>query len=175
MERENHSQLELFSQAKSENELKRRLPHHLFSFIQNYEKAILAFICFIITAIVSFSLGVEKGKKVAVYNQIKINEPRSLIKTDKEQVQPVQKQESIQPPKVKEYIENYTIQLASYQTKTYAQKEAEVLRKRGLVPVILSKSGYTVLCVGNFPNKEMAKPLLSELKKHYRDCFIRRL
>lgn len=179
MEKENYSQLELFSQSKSPSDLKMRLSNHLFSFIQNYEKGILLFVCFIITVIVSFSLGVEKGKKVAqlsISNQIKVNETRSLIRTDKEQVQPaIEKQESIQPPKVKEYIENYTIQLATYQTKTYAQKEAEVLRKKGLLPLILSKSGYTVLCVGNFSNKETAKSLLSELKVRYRDCFIRRL
>mgnify|MGYP001616705161 CR=1 FL=1 len=171
MEKENYSQLELFSQSKGPGDPKIRLSSHLFSFIRNYEKGILFFICFIITAIVSFSLGVEKGKKV-----IKVNPPHPLIRTEKGQSQPVtEKQEGKQLPKVKEYIENYTIQVATYQAKTHAQKEAEALRKKGFLPLILSKSGYTVLCVGNFSNKETAKSSLSELKKRYQDCFIRRL
>ncbi|MFH1127974.1 MAG: SPOR domain-containing protein, partial [Candidatus Omnitrophota bacterium] len=70
---------------------------------------------------------------------------------------------------------NYTIQVASYQTKKGAQKEAEIIKKKGLSVSVLSKGAYSILCVGNFKDKQKAKLVLVELKKRYRDCFIRRL
>ena len=181
MQRGSHLQLELFSETKAQTELKSRLPNSFLSYMRSYEKTILIIICFIITGIVSFSLGVEKGKKVVT--KIQMPAPNQII-TDwqpykpgvEKQFQPTrEKQDITNPPKVKDSMQNYTVQLASYQTKTYAEKEAAALKKQGLSPLVLSKGRYTVLCVGNFPNKEMAKSLISELKKRYRDCFVRRL
>ena len=45
----------------------------------------------------------------------------------------------------------YTIQLASYKSKSFAQKEAELLKKKGFVPLVIPKGSYTILCVGKFP------------------------
>ncbi|MCX5706632.1 MAG: SPOR domain-containing protein, partial [Candidatus Omnitrophica bacterium] len=72
-------------------------------------------------------------------------------------------------------INGYTIQVASFNNKSYALKEAEFLKKKGLVPLLFSNGNYIILCVGNFPNKETAQPLLSELNKRYPNCSIRRL
>ena len=56
-----------------------------------------------------------------------------------------------------------------------AQKEADSLKKRGFAPLILPKGTYTIVCIGNLSDQKTAKPLLSELKKRYQDCFMRRL
>lgn len=167
--------MELFSQPKGAVELKAHLPGNLFSFIRHYEKTLLLVICFIIAGIISFSLGVEKGKritKVTLQNNMAIpqaQEPRA----DKAQNIPAAPAKP--QPKIKEYIENYTIQVASYKTRGSAQTEAEVLRKKGFSPLLIPKSGYIVLCIGNFSTKETARTSLSEFKKLYRDCFVRRL
>jgi hypothetical protein len=65
--------------------------------------------------------------------------------------------------------------VASYQSKTHAQKEAEALRKKGVTPLVLSKGDYIIVCVGNFSNRDAAKSLLLDLRKRYQDCYIRRL
>jgi hypothetical protein len=161
MESQNNAQLELFSQTKALNnakDLKKGNP--FLARIRNYEKTILIIISLALTGIVSFSLGVEKGKRVSIATQAadKLAPKSEVLK----QPEAPQKQ-------------NYIIQLASYKTRMHAQKEVELLKKRGLSPLVLSKGSYTVLCVGNLSNRETAQSLLSELKKRYKDCYIRRL
>jgi len=69
----------------------------------------------------------------------------------------------------------FTVQLASYQNKTLAQKEAQNLKKNGYTPLIIPKGKYLILCVGNFTDESKAKSILSKLKKQYNDSRIRRL
>jgi cell division septation protein DedD len=70
---------------------------------------------------------------------------------------------------------NYTVQVASYKNRQAAQKEIEILKKRGMKPLILYKGKYLVVCVGSFPDRKAAQSLLWELKKRYGDCIVRRL
>ena len=190
MEKGNLSQLELFGQGKSDTDFRVHRGNNFFNHIRNYEKTILLIIGFIITGIISFSLGVEKGKRqVAVKIDSRLDialkaKPQEKkvvfrpLETKPQQNQPIlEKQEGIRQgqSQPKDYLENFTIQVASFQTKNSAQKEIGVLRKKGLNTLVLSKSGYTIVCVGNFSNKEKATSLLSQLRKQYRDCFIRRL
>lgn len=173
MDRKSHSQLELFSPPKGYSELKTQDNYNAFlSYIRNYEKVILIIIGFIVTGIISFSLGVEKGKTI-------VRSPASIQTMDKSPLQPppsIEKRDDVKQPQPKEEkIQNYTIQLASYKTKAHAEQEAERLRKKGISPLVLSKGAYTVLYAGSFPDKETAKSLLPELKKRYHDCFIKRL
>lgn len=184
MEKKNYSQLELFSQTKADYQTKKGAPNTFLSYIWNYEKVILIAIGFIIMGTISFSLGVERGRRLAI---LKFNSRldmatkiQSLDSKNKYQ-SAVQKQDSsvdqsqpvIKP--VKEYIQNYTIQVATYQTKTYAEKEVNALRKKGFSALVSSKGKYNIVYVGNFSSKETAASLLLELKKRYRDCFIKRL
>jgi len=185
MENNNAYQLELFSKAGSTDKLTARMHNNnLLAFMRNYEKTLLLAIAFIIIGIAAFSLGVKRGKT----NQGQTPPAASnAIVNKKEQVAypanaaPLIKMPNAattnqtQPPKTKEYIEKYTIQLATYKAKTSAQKEADGLKKTGFSPILLSNDKYSVLCIGNFPNKETARNLLVKLKKQYRDCFIRRL
>lgn len=160
MEKTNYSQLELFSQIRRKDETKTHLPNSFIYYMRGYEKTIIIIIVFIITGIISFSLGVEKGKEIV--NQ------KTNSRIDMAEVS--------QPAKSSQIAEvNYAIQVASYETRVYAQKEAEVLKKKGLSPSVLSKGRFVVLYVGNFPDEKSAKSVLTELKKQYRDCFIRRL
>lgn len=189
MDKKNLSQLELFSQAKVPASEAAGLPSYFLSYIYKYEKAVLVIIAFIIIGIISFSLGVEKGKRLSAVKFDAHLDMAAKIKTPQpEQAdipyrnQPALKQEppfiKVQPPLpavTQDSAQKYTIQVATYQTNSLAKKEAETLKKRGFAALTFSKGGYTLLCVGNFSNKETARTMLSELKKRYRDCFIRRL
>ncbi len=167
-----YSQLELFSQAQETNVATRPpgLGASFLKFVRGYEKIILLVIAFLITGIASFSLGVEKGKRL-VYQT-------TPVRANAEKASPPAETQVQQMPVQKENaLENYTVQLASYLTRDSARQEVEILKKKGFSPLILSKGKYTVLCVGNFSDKEKAKALLAEFEKQnrYKGCFIRRL
>ena len=187
MEMNTDKQLELFSQSKGALQAKKSSAGSFFTCVRGYEKTILIILCIVVSIIISFSLGVETGKKLSV---AKLN-----IKPAVPQVKPAvieaNPQESItqnyqiQPPVIKKEeairqtvplnMQNYTIQLASYKTRSSAEKEAQDLKRKGFFPLVLTKGSYVILCVGNFSSKETAQPLLSELQKRYKGCYIRRL
>lgn len=186
MEKENHYQLELFSQIDGQGSSKKQVSHAFLRYIWAYEKAILITIGLLATGLVSFSLGVEKGKRLMM---LKTDSRLDIALMSKQKYQPQQPVKSnTEGPinqngesqlaiknELKEYIEKYTIQVASYRARPHAQEEAEALKKRGLSTFVLSKGKFSIVCVGNFPKQEAARPLLTQLKKRYRDCYIRRL
>jgi len=197
MEKSGYSQLELFSQGRREEPrpgTQDLMPRYLW----RYEKTLLIIICFIITSIVSFSLGVEKGKR---QTSLKLNanlETASLKPAETQQKTDAVvkatttrtktassaateaktdsiKKESVNLPAQNIKPGNYTIQIASFKDRSRAEQEAERFKKKGLETIILSKGQYTIVCVGHFSNKESARSLLVDLKKSYNDCYLRRL
>jgi len=188
MEKEDYSQLELFSQEKSYVHGKSS-SNLFFGYFWRHEKIIVMIMGGLFIGVISFSLGVERGKKLAMLTMTNtqmtaqyVPAKQALPKIDmpvkiKQAAAPTaaadQKQEASEKTKDSEL--NYTIQLASYQTKTAAQKEAQALQKKGLSPLVLSKGKYSVLCVGRFNNENKARTMLAELKKRYKDCLLRRL
>ena len=180
MDKEYNHQLELFSQTKAYNQAGAGVSKAFISYISKYEKTILIIIGFVITGIASFSLGVEKGKSFTMLKTdsrldiavkpkptLPVPVPKQINKN--QQYQPVKKEE------LKEYIQNYTIQVASFLNRLNARKEADILKRKGLSPLVLSKGKFSIVCVGNFSKREEAESLLSKLRKQYQDCRIRRL
>ncbi len=180
MDKEYRDQLELFSQAKGQNQANAGLSKAFISYISKYEKAVLIIIGFVITGIVSFSLGVEKGKnfillKAASHLDIAANPKPSLSVSAPKQITKEQQYQPEKKDELKEYIQNYTIQVASFLNRVNAQKEADILKRKGLSSLVLSKGKFSIVCVGNFAKRGEAESLLSKLKKQYQDCRIRRL
>lgn len=179
MEKQGNLQLELFRQLGNSEEARNfTTSKSLFSYVRNYEKAILVVISMIVTGIIFFSLGVEKGKKLSIQKSnlhLYIEKPSGKEKAQEATISaPALPKETIQPPRLEEK-QNYVIQLASYKSMSLAQKEAESLKKKGFSPIILTKGMYIVLYVGDYQSKELARPYLSELRKRYKDCYVRRL
>lgn len=183
MEKENHTQLELFSHDPDSLRMRNRLEENSFlRRLRRWEKTIFIIIGIIVTGIISFSLGVEKGKKIALLRsdyRAAVPAQSTPVPQVKTKLQEPKETPAVLPspkPQIKEYIQGYAIQLASYKTRSYAQREAEALKKRGLTPSILSKGSYVVLYVGNFSDKQTAQSALSKLRKRYSDCrIVRRL
>jgi len=69
---------------------------------------------------------------------------------------------------------SFSIQVASFKAKENAQQTVTLLQKQGLQASIVTKGIFAVL-VGNYPDKKSAQVVLVQLKKQYRDCFIRTL
>jgi len=183
MEKSDSSQLELFSQQQGDyaQSTQSGSRFSLFGYAKGYEKVILLIIAFITVGIISFSLGVEKGKRVAA----NITLPRQVVTTDVQQpIKPITTTAVVVPPvqqpvvQQKEIlVKGYTVQIASYKFKDSAKKEAELLKKKGLSPIIISKGQYTVLCVGNFSDRKSAELFLTQITKNkrYQGSTIRRL
>ncbi|MFC1658321.1 SPOR domain-containing protein [Candidatus Omnitrophota bacterium] len=172
-------QLELFQSQQYQAE---RAKGHsqrgtFFGFLRAHEKAISFVIVFLIVSLISFSLGVAKGRRSAavvkneerLINRAKLTQPKQ---------QEIQKAEVVQPAektKEKEVVAKYTIQVASFKTNTYAQKEAGRLQQKGLEVSVLPKGDFVVVYVGNFSERQDAEAAQSKLRKTYQDCIIRRL
>ena len=194
MNTENNSQLELFDQdnipAKSKTHSS-GVP--FFRRVRGYEKTVLFLCGIIIISIISFSLGVERGKTInkqtaAAKNTVltRTAQPQLPVRLVKQPVNLITPA-TVNPAPIKtlprpagsyainQSAQGFTIQVASFKTRDFAKREAELLKRKGLNPIILPKGNFTILCVGNFNNKEQASPLLSELKKRYPGCYIRRL
>lgn len=198
-ELENHNQLEMFSNTGQTIVHNNASYNIFFGCLKRHEKIILLIMSFIITGALSFSLGVERGKKMAAANA---NDIQIEIANTKPQAAPIQEQKKLfkniteeeknrlanLPQSLPVQLNNgneketssekkpcYTVQLASYKTNTTAQKEAQKLQEKGHTTLVINKGNYIILCVGNFADKETAKTKLSELKKKYRDGIIRRL
>lgn len=171
-----NSQLELFSdKGIPVYDSRDTKDNPFFRFLKSYEKTLLALICIAAAGIISFSLGVEKGKKLSGLKADKAAALKPMpAKKQEITASPVQL-ETRQAELAIEQKEGYTIQLASFKTKNFAEKEAAQLKKDGYTPIILTKGEYVVVCVGQFPEKETAKTMLSKFQKRYKGCYVRRL
>lgn len=177
MNEHDFTQLELFSQSKDPRPQERR-NNPFFAFVWTYEKTILLVIALVAVGVVSFSLGVEKGKRMALLRSdsrfdTASNKPRSQPAAAP--AVPKAAPASGQTVVPGELSGSYTIQLASFNTRSYAQKEMDKLKRKGYSALIMHKGKFIVLCVGSFPSKENAQILLAELRKSYKTCYVRRL
>lgn len=135
------------------------------------EKIFLGAVIFIISIIISFILGVEKGKKKILSEKtLMAKKSETKIETTKKRVK-----EEAPEKNISTTHKYYTVQVASYLKRKRAKIEFNFLKKQGYEPILLEKGNYLVLCVGRFESKKEAKKILSELKKKYHDCFIRGL
>jgi cell division septation protein DedD len=200
MEKTGSSQLELFTQPNEYGGKNNTFGGSFLGYIRNYEKIIILLICFIITGIITFSLGVEKGKHIAILPdtggvtaatvtqpQVKIEAaiplPQKRNSPDNSPVMPqtqaveTKNKTTGQPTDSKKGTgkQNFTIQLASYKNKLQVEKEIKLLKQKGYIPFTLKKGKYLVLCIGKFNDKQTAETLLTDLKIKYQGCFIRRL
>jgi len=193
MSKDNYSQSDLFSDSSSLDENRSVSRRSMLSYVRGYEKFIVFILSCMVLSLVSFSLGVEKGKRLAVKTaqtslivntQIQSGQvaPRELklpaspvsntaIKPNNYSTDTVVTKLDAKP----QHSGRYTIQVASFKTSSLAQKESKELEKKGFSTIVSSKGKYVILCVGNFAGREEAKTTLSQLKKRYEDCFIRRL
>ncbi|HEC69375.1 MAG TPA: SPOR domain-containing protein [Candidatus Omnitrophica bacterium] len=167
------NQLSLFQEPKKE---RKRITFSV-------DKLYIFSILLVLSLVISFSLGVERGKAIRLKNSpVKEDKNVGIIKKDIKIHKPQLPQENKslkikEAPKedIKEKEIFYSIQLATYTKKEIAEAEAKKLKRKGLNPLLLKKGKYLVLCVGKFRTKEEAKNLLANLKKRYTDCFLRKL
>jgi len=172
-------QFELFSRSKSNlgNRDSLNKNSRNSTIILGVDNIVIISISIILALIFSFSIGVEKGKRIS-FNQITKRPEQKEIQQTIKLPQPVKQpiKEKIEAStEDKNKITKYTVQVATYKTDSHVKKEAQRLKKQGYDTTVVPNGKWKELCVGNFNDRSQAKISLKKLKKKYRDCFIRRL
>ena len=194
------AQFEFFPEsARVPDETKR--PHFMAArFNLSIENLVIFSIVSIMVVIFAFSLGVERGKQIALAPAptdvvpqaatvvagdpapaaaAKVAKPadnKGLAQGNakialKTDVAPVAPQAKTTVPAAG----GFTIQVASYKSEKGAQREASVLKGKGYQVFMLPKGQHIALCVGCFQSKMDASVFGKKLKGQYQDFVVRRL
>jgi len=156
------------------------------TFQLSYEHLIFVLIALIIIAVISFSLGVERGKAVAhksAYLQKKtvkqevLPAPKPLKEEASSSLAQAEKtlpdKDDLKKEELREPV--YTVRVASYLKKGLADKNVERLEKKGLKAFVVASGKYFIVCVGRFNNKKKASLEEKRLRKQYSDCYVKRM
>ena len=143
------------------------LPIAKKTIIVSYENVIFFVIGFIMSCVIVFSLGVEKGKR-----QI---DPASR-KDDTVKIE-AGREKNADTILAKKKIEGneYIIQIAAFKKSSSAEEESARLKKEGYDARVKKSGVYYQVYVTGFMREENAQKLLEELRKKYKDCYMREL
>jgi cell division septation protein DedD len=161
------------------------------------DNMVIGSIVLVMVFLLVFSIGVERGKQLAwgEKNPVQIDQNSvslqsslspSMINDSTETVtqtislppddgpeNPVASPATDTVPKTPD--EGFTVQIATYKGEKRAREVVEQLQKLGHESFFLSKGEYVIVCVGKFSGKNEAKKYSLELKKKYKDCYVRRI
>lgn len=158
----------------------------------SYENTFLVTIGLIMLLIVCYSLGVEKGKRLARLKSESIEveqgqlEKRPQFKSlqpplgspqggseDRNLQQPKQKKTKVKVAQAQKTSKAPPyIQVASFRTDKYARKEKEQLEEKGYQSFVATWGNFKVVCVGGYKNRAEASSALHKLRKLYADCIL---
>ena len=178
-------QIEFFSDASTKSSKQKKEKFRLGKIILSlsYENMLILAIALIMLLVTCYSLGVEKGKQLAQAAQepAKVQtivdtaeakekeqakeEPTKSTPEKRVRVKVVNAEEA---PRSKAYI-----QVASFLTNKYAQKESKRLKDKGYAPFTANWGKYKVVCVGGYQSQDEASRDLKQLKQLYADCILR--
>jgi len=188
------SQFELFSGSGDNVHPPGRAFYVFRDLMVSMDNLVVICIVCLMSWVLFFSMGVERGKKVAVAaegdekvisgqtEKSDIMEPSvgvSGVVEEKAHTEaaPIEPQEVLPlPEELKNAIESgYTIQVASFKTEKNAHKEATKLTSVGHDSFVVSKGTYSIVCVGKFSGKGEAKEYANKIRGQYKDYIIRNL
>jgi hypothetical protein len=200
-ESDKNRQFEFFPSSSEDGQGVKKMPHLFKELKLSTENLLVVCIVFIMFLVLTFSLGVERGKgftkkpdsgtKISTLQNID-NEVLSetlnakntgarMVVTTAEMENPKLKEERIEilelPDMEDDPIDfnNYTIQVASFKLERNAQKEALNLKNKGFEAIVLSRGSYSIVCVGKFLQRAEASAYTNQLKSRYKDLLVRRL
>lgn len=187
------SQFELFPSSNRHPDRQKSDSNLRNGFHLAIENVVVICIVFVMISLLLFSVGVERGKRLAGYQANEIDEASEtdgiivLPSEDKSDFQSTQasvekaveeqKTEVIKLPEIQERTiqKPFTIQVASFKLEENAHKEADKLKTKGFETFVVPKGSYSIVCVGQFSGKTEASQYTQKLKDRYKDCMVRRL
>ena len=159
-------QNELFDEFKTEEKgfkifkgFARQPKGRIFIFQLSVEKIAFLFIGVILILVVSFCLGVDRGKRI-------INIAKPIMITVKTKPAPVTNITTKTPLASRKGI-IYTVRIASYVNKKSAADETAKLRQLGFPAYVKTSGKYYIICVGDYMDRKQADAVLPALRNKY--------
>lgn len=191
-----HSQLELFDLSKQPPVKLRPSSLGRFFISFRHDQAVLCGIAALIGVTVVFAGGVERGKQLAraersLLGRQDIAQAQPVVAAAEKAVAPVEKTAKRNVPtltpktttKKKEPSQlasggagrRYVVQAAAYKQIQTAKRELDRLISSGERAFLITRDGYTIVCLGPFPSKTRASEKLASFRSRYQGCFIKSL
>jgi len=151
------------------------------------QSIVILVLCVVMLLVVSFTLGVERGKLISGKTALapsapweRISAPAPMAVAPSQEVPAEARQETPQPAAVatkdaEPAGNQYVIQVASLKTEQAASRLADTLTKGGWPSFTKTSGDYVVVLAGSFREKKEAQNRIGELKKTYTDCFIKKI
>jgi len=149
---------------------RRRRPH-LYIPVENI---VFAAIIFIMSLVLAFALGVERGRRRApVAREAGPGGAESVVmqpivvtpaKSEKPDTKPVEKREL-----------PYTVQLVSYRQRKQAESERDRLASGNVDAFIVTSGRWFQVCAGRYENVKEADAAREKFRKEYRGCFVKKI
>ena len=190
MEKDN-IQKELFNEFEAPKKQPRRFGQFFqktdFTISLSAEKLVFVSIGITMLLVVSFALGVEKGKATSKCVEAKIipaqtqvstvqvktvNTVTNVVPKDRAQASTA-KSVPVAPQGLSDKSKPYTIVAAAFSKEVFATQEVSHLKAIGLDAFIIKGDPYYLACVGSFANKDAAKTILNKIKQMHKDAYVR--
>lgn len=185
------NQLELFDIAEPSARSHRQMLG-VFQVHVRHDQAIIGGIAALIGLSVVFALGVERGKQLVRAERTWLLRtegpaptegtptpaaaPSERGEEDRTTDSPRQRKPKSSTPKQKVRTRSrYAVQVVTYSRPQLARLELKRLQQEGEEAFLVQRQGQTVLYVGPFSSKDVAREKLITLKGRYGDCFVRSL
>ena len=173
-------QEELFKEFAQETPQRKKNPFAIGvslaqrSFALSFEKLLFISMIAIISLVLVFAIGVERGKQL----KIPIPEVRLVTPLVIPPEPEPQRTETIssKPPvaAMPKETKPYTLQIVTYRDKKSAEKTVSELRSKGYDSFVASKGNFLAICIGKYPSLEDASKIAKSFRKQYPDCFVRK-
>jgi cell division septation protein DedD len=155
------------------------------------EKLVFVSIGIIMLMVVSFALGVERGKVVSegfAGSEPMVNSPKAVVQPRVAPVAPVQQtvvpkaagttanvtsKEKAPPQTVDDKGKPYTIVVAAFSKEAGAVTEVSRLKAGGIDGFVYHSEPYYLACVGAFANKDSAQKMLTKVRQTHRDAYVK--
>jgi len=152
---------------------KRYISSKRFFVTVSLENLVLFCIIVIMVLVLSFSLGVEKGKRFDIAKETVIE--KEAAPALKAELSSIEKELPASPsggpaPKA---AAKYTIQVATFRKESAVDEEIKRLKKNGFSAFTVPSKDMLQVRVGKYATLEEAKSDLRKLRERYKDCFVR--
>lgn len=149
-----------------------------FSVALSAERLVFVSIGIIMLLVVSFALGVEKGKAISVKTLSAASVPAQPAQVTLQTVPVntvVQKaaHNITVSPGLTDKGKPYMVVAASFSKEAYAAKEADRLKRMGFEAFVLKSEPYYIVCIGSFVNKDSAQKILNKVRQTHQDAYVR--
>ena len=183
MDKEN-IQKELFefkASGRQSNGLRRFFQKADLTVSLSAERMVFVSIGIIMLLVVSFALGVEKGKTISAAKETTAVPVQAVQQRTAATNVTVQRtavtNTTVRPVvQVKSAADNgkpYMVVAASYLKEPSAIQEVNRLKGNGLEAFVYRSGPYYLVCVGSFTNRESAQKILNKVRQTHRDAYVR--